>query len=226
VELQREGIKNLAVEYRNKATRMIGISDEMRGKMILDSIAVSAGFTHLGKTGVEQILAIDRQSQKFRQYAMDGTLESIELNRLGLIGLGETGVETFEQLVTWAQIAAGEMTQIEVNATHAAIATQALINAQENAITGGSPGARQHGGSFMVGGRGGTDSTHVGFMATPGERVTVETPAQQRANKGGGDGSVVRELRALRADLATVVARPIVGAVTRGQLAMAGGARH
>ena len=63
-------------------------------------------------------------------------------------------------------------------------------------------------------------------MATPGERVTVETPAQQRANKGGGDGSVVRELRALRADLATVVARPIVGAVTRGQLAMAGGARH
>lgn len=35
------------------------------------------------------------------------------------------------------------------------------------------------GGSFVVGGNGGTDSTPVAFMATPGERVTIETPAQQ-----------------------------------------------
>lgn len=37
------------------------------------------------------------------------------------------------------------------------------------------------GGSFMVGGHGGTDTTPVAFMATPGERVTIETPPQQRA---------------------------------------------
>lgn len=42
------------------------------------------------------------------------------------------------------------------------------------------------GGSFLVGGGGGTDSQYVGFMATPGERVTVSTPAQQRAGSGGG----------------------------------------
>jgi phage-related minor tail protein len=42
------------------------------------------------------------------------------------------------------------------------------------------------GGSFMVGGSGGTDTTPVSFMATPGERVTVETPAQQRSNAQGG----------------------------------------
>jgi hypothetical protein len=35
------------------------------------------------------------------------------------------------------------------------------------------------GGSFMVGGNGGTDKTPVAFGATRGERVTVETPAQQ-----------------------------------------------
>ncbi len=34
------------------------------------------------------------------------------------------------------------------------------------------------GGSFMVGGKGGTDTTPVSFMASPGERVTVETPAE------------------------------------------------
>jgi tape measure domain-containing protein len=37
------------------------------------------------------------------------------------------------------------------------------------------------GGSFMVGGGGGTDSQMVAFRATPGERVTVQTPAQQQA---------------------------------------------
>lgn len=36
------------------------------------------------------------------------------------------------------------------------------------------------GGSFTVGGSGGTDTTPVAFRATPGERVTVETPSQQK----------------------------------------------
>lgn len=39
------------------------------------------------------------------------------------------------------------------------------------------------GGSFMVGGPSGTDRTPVSFMASRGERVTVETPEQQR--RGG-----------------------------------------
>jgi hypothetical protein len=34
----------------------------------------------------------------------------------------------------------------------------------------------------MVGGNGGTDSQTVQFRASPDERVTVETPAQQRAS--------------------------------------------
>jgi TP901 family phage tail tape measure protein len=38
------------------------------------------------------------------------------------------------------------------------------------------------GGSFVVGGTGGTDSQPISFMATPGERVTVETPQQQASS--------------------------------------------
>lgn len=41
------------------------------------------------------------------------------------------------------------------------------------------------GGSFGVGGVGGTDSQLVAFRATPNERVTIETPEQQRNNAGG-----------------------------------------
>jgi len=50
-----------------------------------------------------------------------------------------------------------------------------------------------HGGAFTVGGSGGTDSQAVRFMATPGERVTVETPEQQRS--GGGDTIIHMDLR-------------------------------
>lgn len=39
-----------------------------------------------------------------------------------------------------------------------------------------------NGGSFTVGGAGGTDSQLVAFRATPGERVDVRTPGQQRAS--------------------------------------------
>lgn len=45
------------------------------------------------------------------------------------------------------------------------------------------------GGQFMVGGEGGTDSQKVEFMATPNERVTVETPAQQRMSDRSAAGA-------------------------------------
>lgn len=41
------------------------------------------------------------------------------------------------------------------------------------------------GGSFMVGGQGGTDSQTVAFRASPDERVTIETPEQQKRRNGG-----------------------------------------
>lgn len=44
------------------------------------------------------------------------------------------------------------------------------------------------GGSFTVGGSGGTDSQLVAFRASPNERVTVETPSQQM---GGGNGVTI-----------------------------------
>jgi len=46
-----------------------------------------------------------------------------------------------------------------------------------------------HGGSFTVPGSGGTDSSPVSFMATPGERVDVRTPGQV-SNDGMGEGDV------------------------------------
>lgn len=58
------------------------------------------------------------------------------------------------------------------------------FNSPGSAITGNygpMPGFAD-GGSFMVGGSGGTDSQPVQFWATPGERVDITTPAQQRSS--------------------------------------------
>ncbi len=42
------------------------------------------------------------------------------------------------------------------------------------------------GGSFLVGGSGGTDSQLVKFLASPEETVSIQTPAQRRAGQGQG----------------------------------------
>lgn len=64
-----------------------------------------------------------------------------------------------------------------------------LINGGLNALFG-SPGYPEDefasGGQFTVPGVGGTDSRVIKFRATPGERVTIQTPQQQRAGAGGG----------------------------------------
>jgi hypothetical protein len=54
-------------------------------------------------------------------------------------------------------------------------------------------GSYEHGGSFMIDGRAGVDNNNINFNASKGERVTIETPAQQRARdaNGGQGGSPI-----------------------------------
>lgn len=72
--------------------------------------------------------------------------------------------------------------------------TEPLGNALAGAIGGGGSGGLfgglfknifgfATGGSFTVGGSGGTDSQLVAFRASPNERVTVQTPAQQNSGR-------------------------------------------
>lgn len=67
-------------------------------------------------------------------------------------------------------------------------AIQGMIDATPGSSTFGR-GRFASGGQFDVGGTGGTDSQAVGFMASPNERVTVETPAQQRRTDAALAGS-------------------------------------
>jgi len=179
-------------------------------------------FVQLGDKAINALKKIDLNADKVKQAMADGVVDATEAAQLGFSELGSRSVEEFMKIIEAVKSASGNMANLEDAARRAADAARAAARAA-NPASGGR--GMHHGGSFIVGGGGGTDSQPVSFMATPGERVSVETPNQSKAS-GSDGGNVVRELRALRKDLATVVAKPIVGAVTRGQLAMAGGARH
>lgn len=60
-----------------------------------------------------------------------------------------------------------------------------LFSGSGNALTGLIPGFAE-GGQFTVGGAAGRDRNLVGLRLTRGERVNVETPAQQRQDVIGG----------------------------------------
>lgn len=62
------------------------------------------------------------------------------------------------------------------------------------------------GGSFTVGGSGGTDSQVMSFRATPGEMVDVRTPGQDAAS-GGGDTYIIDARGADRSGLATLASK-------------------
>ncbi|MBS91041.1 phage tail length tape measure family protein [Sphingobium sp.] len=78
----------------------------------------------------------------------------------------------------------------------AAAAIGLKTGANVAAIMSTNVGGFATGGQFMVDGKSGVDANNINMNVTKGERVTIETPAQQRANDGGGgDGAPVVDAR-------------------------------
>lgn len=71
----------------------------------------------------------------------------------------------------------------------AAAAVAIKTGANVAGILSTNAGSFATGGQFMVEGKSGVDANNINMNVTRGERVTVETPAQQRANDQGGNGS-------------------------------------
>ncbi|QJD54516.1 tail tape measure protein [Sphingomonas phage Kharn] len=72
----------------------------------------------------------------------------------------------------------------------AAAAIAIKTGANVAAIASTNVGSYQHGGQFMVEGRAGIDNNNINMNVSRGERVTIETPYQQRQRDGGGNGDV------------------------------------
>lgn len=108
-----------------------------------------------------------------------------------LIGQYQAEISYLSTIQQYKQLEAAELQKIILRMAElelaAAKATLQLnqINASIGVVDNRIDLNRQYGtfasgGQFKVGGSGGTDSQAVRFMASPNERVTVETPAQQK----------------------------------------------
>jgi hypothetical protein len=71
----------------------------------------------------------------------------------------------------------------------AAAAVAIKTGANVAGILSTNAGSFATGGQFMVEGKSGVDANNINMNVTRGERVTVETPAQQRANDSADNGS-------------------------------------
>lgn len=72
----------------------------------------------------------------------------------------------------------------------AAAAIAIKTGANVAAIASTNVGSYATGGQFMVEGKSGIDNNNINMNVSRGERVTIETPYQQRQNSGGGSGDV------------------------------------
>jgi hypothetical protein len=73
----------------------------------------------------------------------------------------------------------------------AAAAVAIKTGAQVAGILSTNAGSFANGGQFMIEGKSGVDANNINMNVTRGERVTVETAAQQRANDKGSNASPV-----------------------------------
>lgn len=73
----------------------------------------------------------------------------------------------------------------------AAAAVAVKTGAQVAGILSTNVGSYATGGQFIVGGKSGVDANNINMNVTKGERVTIETVKQQRANDNGGAGAPV-----------------------------------
>lgn len=218
-------------------------SAEELGKFLDQALVTSTGLDRMGSAGVQALNNIDLSSQTATRAMRDGFLSSTELAKMGLSGMREMGVQAFMRLVEGAKsmsMATKEMSASASSSIHSMIdsigsATGAMqaygraasnaANQAQNAVSVGHgklPGFAT-GGSFVVGGQGGIDTNVVAFRATKGEKVTIETPQQQKTSSG------VDESHSLLAEIANSIKKSDannVRAIQRAAIASAANTRH
>lgn len=119
----------------------------------------------------------------------DSIMEHLQPIEDALVRLATTGKFSWREMIN-SMLA--DLSRLAAHKLLAAIVGAAFggdITSMASSAGAGTPGYA-HGGSFRVGGVGGTDSQLVAFRASPSERVTITTPEQERDGGGpwGGGG--------------------------------------
>lgn len=165
-----------------------------RNNQATDESSDTAERATQSQSALSQALVVAGQSAEASSRQLDTATEATrrlveETQRLSTTTSSISSTASFADLDSDSQAAfraraRGQLNQSSFGGTPSAAAIEQLATQLFIEATGGSRGRFANGGQFMVGGSGGTDSQRVTFDASPDERVTIETPAQQRQSRG------------------------------------------
>lgn len=200
-----EGDEKEAVRLANKSRTLADqINDETK---LVEFIKTSSAIVLQAKDSEIERTKVLRTQESTRQNEMRADLKRTqdELKRLEAALAGNTKEATslknvinslsdpieitinsnFDQILQDAQNVANTLNNLENKNAELKldIAKTAAAAPASTSKTTESESKFAHGGSFLVGGSGGTDSQNVSFKASPDELVTIETPEQQRAGR-------------------------------------------
>jgi hypothetical protein len=171
-------------------TKFSGSMDEWKSylneAMNSGKLSADAAFSFIENESGQMSLKLIGNADEWARYMEDSGRLSQAAYTTAFREIGAAGEMTFGALTAEAQ--AFQATLNSIQAPHINMSSP-VFDSTPSPSFGASMDGFATGGSFIVGGSGGTDSTQVGFMATPGEKVTVETPAQQRS--GGEQAPII-----------------------------------
>ena len=159
--------------------------EEMSERVDILNTATKAGIdntTGFGKAWLG--IAVDL---KIAQRELDETKKAMKLLEDTGLEMGRAIAGGFEDVITKAKSVKESLVDVIQQISLIAL-RKSIIDPLGKSIGGSisdlfkSFPAFASGGSFEVGGRGGTDNNLVAFRATKGEEVSIKTPAQQRAS--------------------------------------------
>lgn len=175
-DLRRQGIELSPLEQAN-LTATIALT----GRQTAATEALAAANQDARATATQMVDALlssaDAADVSAAHFDASGEVIRSVLGNVenALVDIARTGEFSFSKM---ADAIIADLTRIAVH--------MALL--QTASAIGLNVGGFATGGSFTVGGGGGPDSQLVAFRASPGERVSIETPEQQRFSRNGGSG--------------------------------------
>lgn len=205
-EVQQLVAKNAALLQQQQINSTIGeiVNPMLEQQTMLDN--QTAYYTELQRLRDND--TINEQQYQQARYALDAKFSEMRLqNQSTMFGnLAKLSSSGNKRLATIGKAAAVAQATIDgYVAIQKALASSAppmnYISAaavgvstamQISGILSTNVGSYATGGSFMVEGKSGIDTNNINMNVTRGERVTIETAAQQRQNDAAGSGSVVQ----------------------------------
>ncbi|MDQ1446821.1 MAG: hypothetical protein QOI20_3285 [Acidimicrobiaceae bacterium] len=170
-----------AVEYQKELDRLTKAYTDVQNAA---DKSVEGGLRTGWNTILTDLTNVSKAAEDLAVNAFKGIEDAI-------VKLVQTGKLEWRSLVD-AMI--GDITRLIIRMAALAVIKAIATGGSSVAVSGGGGMATAlmgagTGAKFMVRGQGGTDSVPVSFMASPGERVTVETPSEQQRSDGGRGGS-------------------------------------